>query len=73
MKKLLAITMFILFLSACGPLAVDSEYWKHDTLYKNWDHVKFSWGGYKNPTADHYRKAQEQGWWGIDIPYTPTQ
>ena len=69
MKKLLIITMLVLFLSGCGPFAIKSEYWKHDTLYKSWDHMKFSWCGHRNPTADDAQKAQEQGWWGINIPF----
>ena len=73
MKKLLIITMLVLFLSGCGTLAIDSEFYKHDTLYKSWDHLKFSWHGHTNPTADDAQKAQEQGWWGIDIPYIPAE
>ena len=73
MKKLLIITMLVMFLSGCGTLAIDSEFWKHDTLYKSWDHMKFSWNEYKNPTAEHARKAKEQGWWGIDIPFTTAE
>ncbi len=69
MKKLLLIAMLVLFLSGCGTAAMKSEFWQHDTLYKNWDHMKFSWSGYKNPTADDAQKAQKQGWWGIDIPF----
>ena len=71
MKKLLVITLLVLFLSGCGTAAIESEFWKHDTLYRNWDHMKFSWHGYKNPTADVAQKAPKEGWWGIDIPYIP--
>ncbi len=73
MKKLLLITMLVLFLSGCGTLAIDSEFYKHDTLYKSWDHLKFSLHGHNNPTADDAQKAQKQGWWGIDIPYIPAE
>jgi len=73
MKKLLVVILLALFLSGCGTIGVNSEFWKHDTMYKNCDHMKFSWSGFKNPTSEHYRQAKEQGWWGIDIPYTPAQ
>jgi hypothetical protein len=67
MKKFLAITLMGLFLGGCGTAAQRSEFWKHDTVYKSWDHLKYSWGGYKNPTEETLNKSQEQGWWGIPI------
>jgi hypothetical protein len=42
-------------------------------MYKSWDHMWFSWGGYKNPTGETLKKSQEQGWWGIEIPYIPAE
>ena len=68
MKKLCLLAFIGLFLSGCGAAAQESEFWKHDSLYKNWDHMKYSLGGYKTPTPDTLKKSQEQGWWGIPTP-----
>jgi hypothetical protein len=42
-------------------------------MYKNWDHLKYSWTGYKNPTAETGEKSAGQGWWGIEVPYIPAK
>lgn len=68
MKKLCLLALIGLFLSGCGTAAKKSEFWEHDTMYKNWDHLIFSCWGYKNPTAETLKKSQGQGWWGIPIP-----
>ena len=73
MKKLILIALASAFLMSCGQLATRSEFWQHDTMYKNWDHMKFSWFGYKNPTSEDLQKAADQHWWGIDVPYVPGQ
>ena len=67
MKKLFLLVLVGLFFSGCGTAAKESEFWKHDTMYKNWDHLKFSLYGYKHPKAETLKKTQEQGWWGIPI------
>ena len=73
MKKLLLVGMLAFFLFGCGQAAVQSEFWQHKSAYKNWDHLKFSWFGYKAPTAEDVVETTEQGWWGIDVPYVPGQ
>ncbi|MFC1531835.1 hypothetical protein ACFL7M_00495 [Thermodesulfobacteriota bacterium] len=67
MKKLFLLVLIGLFLSGCGTLAERSEFWKHDSMYKNWDHTKYSWSGYRIPTQQTYKKSQGQEWWGIPI------
>ena len=69
MKKLFVLFILGVFLAGCGTAAKLSEFWEHDTMYKNFDHLEFSIYGYKNPTRETYQKSQEQGWWGIPIPY----
>jgi len=71
MKKLCLVAFIALFLAGCGTSAQQSEFWKHDTVYKSWGHLGFSWFGFKNPTAETGQKSQDQGWWGIPIEYTP--
>ncbi|MBN1277009.1 MAG: hypothetical protein JXA35_05915 [Deltaproteobacteria bacterium] len=72
MKKLLFLLAGIGFLmSGCGELARQSEFWEHDTAYRNFDHLGFSWCGYKKPTAETQIKSQEQQWWGIPVEWIP--
>ena len=73
MKKLGFLIILALFLSGCGQSAVQSEFYQHDTMYKNWDHTKFSWFGYRNPTEEDLQKSIDQQWWGIEVPYVPGQ
>lgn len=68
MKKLIILLFLVLLLSGCS-----DEFLAHDTLYKDWDHVKFSWGGYKNVNAQHAQMSAERGWWGEEIPYIPAE
>ena len=73
MKKLALLFLAGLFLTGCGASARQSEFWKHDTMYKNWDHMKFSWFGYKNPGQESAKKSSEERWWGIEIPHIPAK
>jgi ABC-type uncharacterized transport system auxiliary subunit len=73
MKKLLIIGMLLAFLAGCGHMAQESEFFEHNTLYRDWDHAKFSMWGYKEPTALTAQKSTAQEWWGIPIPYVPAQ
>lgn len=66
-EKLFLGAVLCLFIAGCGRAAKQSEFWKHETVYKNWDHLEFSMWGYKNPTVESGKKSQEQGWWGIPI------
>ena len=69
MKKGLVLLAVGLFLAGCGASAKQSEFWEHPSLYTSWDHMKFSWCGYKNPTAETGKQSKEQGWWGIPIEW----
>mgnify|MGYP000552832719 CR=1 FL=1 len=71
MKKAIVLVMFALFLTGCSGAAKQSEFWEHDTMYKNWDHTKFSWSGYKNLTEQDKQESNEQRWWGIEVPVVP--
>ena len=68
MKKLIVLLILGLLLSGCS-----SEFYKHDSVFKDWDHVKFSWWEYDNPTSEHAQKSSERGWWGEEIPYIPAE
>ena len=71
MNKFFFVLFAALFLSGCGAAARQSEFWEHDTMYKNWDHLRFSWYDYKNPTLETQKKSEEQEWWGIPIYWSP--
>lgn len=71
MKKLFLILIIGLFFAGCGTAAKESEFWQHSTMYKDWDHLKFSWYGYKTPTIDTLIKSQDQQWWGKPISWKP--
>jgi hypothetical protein len=45
MKKVLCLLVLGAGLAGCGTTASQSEVWSHDTLYRDWDHMRFSWGG----------------------------
>ena len=68
MKKLFIFILLAILIAGCS-----SEFYKHDSVFKDWEHVKFSWWGYKNPTAEHAKMSQERGWWGEEIPYIPAE
>ncbi len=70
MKRLAVVILVLAGLALAG---CSSEFYQHDTLYKNWDHLKFSWWEYKSPSADHAKKSNDQSWWGREIPYIPAQ
>ena len=73
MKRLGLLFLLGLFFAGCGNLSNQSEFWKHESMYKNWEHTKFSIFGYQNPTAETGKKSQEQDWWGTEIPYIPAE
>jgi len=73
MKKLLVLSLMALFLAGCGQSLVRSEFYQHDSLYKNWDHMKFSWYGHNSPQPEDLKNAAEQQWWGVEVPYVPGQ
>lgn len=68
-KKMILVLLLTMILAGCGQSAVRSEFWKHDSVYKNWDHMKFSWFGYDGQRSEVTEKATEQQWWGVEVPY----
>ena len=73
MKKMVVLIFMVLFLASCGQHFSKSEFLQHDTMYKNWDHMKFSWFGEGNATNQDVEKSIEQQWWGFEVPYIPGQ
>jgi len=67
MKRFIAVMMTVLFLSGCGAAARESGFYEHSTMYRNWDHLKFSMCGYKKVGPQEVRQSKEQEWWGKTI------
>ena len=68
MKKILFLLIVLVFLAGCS-----AEWYEHDTIYKNHDHMFYSMGGYKKTTQEDLKNSESQGWWGDDIPYIPAE
>jgi len=64
------IVFMVLFLSGCAAIK-ESEFYKHDTHYKTFNHMIYSWWGHENPTEETLKKSQEQGWWGMPVKPAP--
>lgn len=43
------------------------EFLSHSTIYADWDHLWFSWLGYRNPTCEDVFRSYVYGWWGCEI------
>jgi hypothetical protein len=72
MKRSVLLILAIFMLAGCSSFS-RSEFLQHESMYKNWDHMKFSWFGYRNPSEEDVKKSIEQEWWGIDVPHIPGQ
>ncbi|MDD5234544.1 MAG: hypothetical protein PHG91_14220 [Syntrophales bacterium] len=42
----------------------DSGFFQHDSMYADWDHLVFSWFGYKNPQPIDVMRSRLFNWWG---------
>ena len=67
MKKLFFALLLIFFLAGCGASVEQSEFFKHRSHYKNWEHTFYSWSGYHKPTAETGKMSNEQDWWGLPV------
>ena len=68
MKKLVFVALAALFLAGCGAAARESGFYEHGTMYRNWDHLKFSICGYPNADQKAAQESKVENWWGKDIP-----
>ena len=63
MKKIVIFIISVLFL-----LGVSGCCGNNPAVFKNWDHLKYSCCGYKNPASQETSKqAQNEGWWGKTV------
>jgi uncharacterized membrane protein required for colicin V production len=66
MKKLLLLVVVVAFLAGCAG-ADQSEFWKHSSVYQNFDHMKNSMSGYQDCGSMYTKETKEQGWWGETV------
>ncbi len=64
MKKLVLIIAMGIFLAGCAGVK-QSEYMEHNSHYKTWSHLGFSWWGFKNVTDKAAETSTAEKWWGI--------
>lgn len=68
MKRWFAVTLMVLFLFGCGAAARESGYYEHNTMYRDWEHWKFSMWGYKSVDQKEIQLSKEEDWWGKIFP-----
>ena len=73
MRKLLVLLALTASAAGCGGPASQSGVWQHDTLYKNVDHMRYSWGGYKDATIEEEKQSIDEGWWGKEVSREPSR
>ena len=62
----------IMVLSGCASMR-ESVFNGHETYYSSGSHMKFSIWGHRNPSEETMKKSDEEGWWGIEVPYAPAE
>jgi hypothetical protein len=67
MKRLFVVLLGVMFLSGCGTAARESGFYDHNTMYRNWDHMKFSIWGYKQVDQKEAQQSKEENWWGTTV------
>ncbi len=67
MRRFFWVLLAVLFLAGCGAAARESGYYDHNTLFKSWEHMKFSLCGYKQVGPNEAQKSKEEGWWGVTV------
>lgn len=65
--KLAAIVVLLFAVAGCGTAAQRSDWHQHDTMYRNWDHLKFSWSGWQKPDLQDVENSDGQKWWGEEV------
>lgn len=66
MKRLILLLVAIAFFAGCAA-AERSEFFLHDTMYRDGGHLWYSWHKYKTTDQDDMKKSQERNWWGETI------
>jgi hypothetical protein len=68
MKRIIVVLLGLFFLAGCGAAARESAYYEHDSMYRNFSHLKFSIMGFKEDiTPKVVERSKKQDWWGYLI------
>lgn len=67
MKRVFLVLLGVMFLYGCGAAARESGFYEHNTMYKSWDHFKYSAWGYKQSDPKAAQLTKEQDWWGVTV------
>ncbi|MFB3925084.1 MAG: hypothetical protein ACE14T_03440 [Syntrophales bacterium] len=70
-RKFFFVFLLGLFVLSCASAPVQqSDVLRHDSMYKNWSHLWFSWAGYKSENCNKavQMKSEQEGWWGETVP-----
>ena len=67
MKRLFLVLLGVMFLSGCGAAARESGFYEHNTMYRDWEHFKFSAWGYKQVDQKEAQLSKEEDWWGTPV------
>ena len=62
-KRLVLYAIIVIGFSSCAAMQ-KGDFLKHDSMYKNWDHMVFSIMG-SNDLATTHEQSVAEGWWGI--------
>lgn len=65
--KLAMVCALIFMMTGCGAAIKNAEWAQHDTLYRDSEHWKFSWYGWRSPTAEDVKNSDARQWWGKEI------
>ncbi|MEN6465035.1 MAG: hypothetical protein ABFD62_07640 [Syntrophaceae bacterium] len=66
MKRLMLILVAVAFFAGCAA-AERSEFFQHDTMYRDGDHLWYSWHKYKTTDNNDMKKSQAENWWGETV------
>ena len=70
MKRILLVTVMCVFLLGCGAAARESGFYEHKSIYAGWDHLWFSWQGYRTCSEQYVKESKKDAWWGIPQVYS---
>lgn len=66
MKRLVLVLIAAAVLAGCAA-AERSEYFQHDTMYRDGDHLWYSWHRYKYTDENDLLESRDGKWWGETV------
>ncbi len=63
MKRMILVCVAVVFFAGCA-LAEKSEFFQHDTMYRDGEHLWYSWHKFKTTDEEDAKKSQAENWWG---------